>query len=247
VSAIVFNSYLSRDQHVAFGIDSTKCVVIPNGFDTTVWCPDKNERATVRQTLGIPCNARVVGHVGRYHPLKDQATLLGAMQTVMLRHPNVYLLLIGRDVSPDNSNLKEYFDRLPMDRVYVTGERLDVPCLVRAMDVLCLSSRSEAFPNVLGEAMACGVVCVTTDAGDARVIVGETGLVVPIGDHNALARALSEVIGKDESELKSLGSRARDRITQHYSITEAASTYQNLLSANNLTPLKSWSNRNDTV
>lgn len=231
VSAIVFNSAVSREQHTAFGITAPRTLVIPNGFDTALWCPDAKERDIVRQSLGISRGARVVGHVARYHPIKDQATLLKAMQPVMLECQQAHLLLIGREVAPSNPSLKEYFDSLPMDRVHVMEERFDVQRLLQALDVFCLSSRSEAFPNVLGESMASGVVCVTTDVGDARLIVGETGSIVPAGDAAAMANALRALLEKDESELEALGSMARSRILQRYSIAAAVKSYQDLLSS----------------
>lgn len=231
VAAVVYNSQLSREQHTAFGICSANSVVIPNGFDTAAWCPNEGERIALRQAIGIPLDARVVGHVGRYHPLKDQTSLLRAMHSVLSRDSRVHLVLIGREVSPDNPALKGYFDELPIGRVHVLGERLDVPRLMRAMDVFCLSSRSEAFPNVLGEAMASGVVCVTTDAGDARLIVGEAGRVVPIGDADALAQALLEVVGKADADLFSLGAKARERIVKNFAINEAVSAYRRIVCA----------------
>lgn len=231
VAAVVYNSQLSREQHTAFGIRSANSFVIPNGFDTVTWCPDESERAALRQALGIPSDARVVGHVGRYHPLKDQASLLRAIHSVLSRDSRVHLLLIGRELSPDNQALKKYFDELPIGRVHVLGERLDVPLLMRAMDVFCLSSRSEAFPNVLGEAMASGVVCVSTDAGDARLIVGESGRVVPIGDVGALAQALWEMLEKDDADLISLGANARERIVKNFSMNHALSAYRRIIHA----------------
>ena len=232
VVTVVYNSHLSREQHTAFGILSANSVVIPNGFDTVTWCPDEGERAALRQALGIPLDARVVGHVGRYHPLKDQISLLRAMHSVLSQDSRIHLLLIGREVSPENPTLKGHFDELPMGRVHVLGERLDVPRLMRAMDVFCLSSRSEAFPNVLGEAMASGVVCVTTDAGDARLIVGESGCVVPIGDAGALAQAILEIMRKDEAELVSLAGKARERIVKIFSMSETLSAYRRIICKN---------------
>jgi glycosyltransferase involved in cell wall biosynthesis len=229
VGAIIYNSQLSRHQHTEFGIYAAESMVIPNGFDTVTWHPDANDRAALRQILGIPLDARVVGHVGRYHALKDQANLLEAMRLVMQRHTNVHLLLIGREVGPTNPILKEYFEHLPLDRVHALGECLDVHLLMRVMDVFCLSSRSEAFPNVLGEAMSSGVVCTTTDAGDARLIVGETGHVVPIRDGRALAQSLLELVEKDGEELISLGIKARQRIVQNFSMDETLRAYRRVI------------------
>jgi glycosyltransferase involved in cell wall biosynthesis len=92
-----------------------------------------------------------------------------------------------------------------------------------AFDVLTLSSAfGEGFPNVLIEAMACGVPCVTTDVGDSRVIVGDGGFVVPPGDAAALAKSWMHVLGAD---LVGLAQRARTRAIEHYSIDRICGLY----------------------
>ena len=229
VAAIIYNSQLSNKQHADFGIQSINSFTIPNGFNTAEWRPSDVDRNKLRDELGIPLSARVIGNIARYHPLKDHATLLRAMRWVMINNPNVHLLLLGRDVDAKNPQLTEYFDELPMNRVHVMGEQNDVYKLVPAMDIFCLSSRSEAFPNVLGEAMSSGVVCVTTDVGDAKLIVGEAGFVVPVSDHVTLATILLKIAEKDHFQIEYLGKQARSHILQNYSMERMVESYQKLL------------------
>lgn len=96
---------------------------------------------------------------------------------------------------------------------------------MRAFDILCLSSRAEGFPNVLGEAMATGVPCVTTDVGDARAIVGATGWVVPPRDSTALAQALRSALDASADEVQSRGYAARSRIQNDFSIAAIVGRY----------------------
>ncbi len=229
VWTIVYNSHVSCQQHGAFGIQSQRCMVIANGFDLDRWRPDPNDRGDVRAELHIPAGSPVVGHVARYHPLKDQKVFLEAMRCVMVKNPIVHLILVGRNVDPSNPALADYFDLLPMERVHVLGERFDVERLMRAMDVFCLSSRSEAFPNVIGEAMASGVACVVTDAGDSGYIVGESGRVVPVGDANALAVGIASFVSMKAEFLEHLGMTARLSIEQRFGIGKTAASYRSLI------------------
>jgi glycosyltransferase involved in cell wall biosynthesis len=100
---------------------------------------------------------------------------------------------------------------------------------MQAMDVLATSSAwGEAFPNVLGEAMACGVPCVATDVGDSREIVGDSGLVVPPRDSEALADGLKTVIRKTVQERQALGRAARQRVQARYSLDSVVAQYVDL-------------------
>jgi glycosyltransferase involved in cell wall biosynthesis len=92
----------------------------------------------------------------------------------------------------------------------------DMPAAYSTFDVAVSSSKGEGFPNVVGEAMACGVPCVVTDVGDSSWIVGNAGHSVPSGDPKALADAIEPFI-IDEQKRKSLGEKARARISEKFS------------------------------
>jgi glycosyltransferase involved in cell wall biosynthesis len=100
-----------------------------------------------------------------------------------------------------------------------------VPELMRGCDLLCLSSRSEGFPNVVGEAMSTGVPVVTTDVGDARALVGDTGWVAPPRSPDALAEKLDSALSLAPDAVRDHGRRARWRIEQHYSISSISQEY----------------------
>lgn len=227
--AIIYNSKLSRAQHERFGIAINRGVVIPNGFDSNLLRPDLTSGAEVRRELGIDPDALVVGHVARFHPMKDHAGFLRAAVEVAKQVTEARFLLVGREVGPNNPALTGIIPPDLMPQFIFSGERQDVPRLMQAMDVLCSSSSwGEAFPNVLGEAMACGVPCVATDVGDCASIVGETGIIVPPSDSKALARALTNMLGKSPKALAALGQDARQRIDAHYSIEVIVDSYTKL-------------------
>jgi glycosyltransferase involved in cell wall biosynthesis len=113
----------------------------------------------------------------------------------------------------------------------VLGYRSDIEYLLPVVDVLCLSSAfGEGFPNVLGEAMACGIPCVSTDVGDARSIVGDTGLIVPVRDPASLAHAIIDLIDRGPAARGHLGRAARERIEAEYSLPRIVEQYAALYS-----------------
>jgi glycosyltransferase involved in cell wall biosynthesis len=113
-----------------------------------------------------------------------------------------------------------------LNNTHLLGLRNDMPELMAAMDVLTSSSYGEAFPNVLGEAMACGVLCAVTDVGDSAYIVGDTGRVVASGDMAGLAAALEALLALPPAEKTALGERAHARVAEHFEIGKVVGQYE---------------------
>lgn len=228
VDTIIYNSRVSRRQHEAFGFESARGLVVPNGFDLKCLKPNNVVGEAIRQKLGIPRTAQVIGHVARFHPMKDHVSFLRAAVHIASVIPNVRFLVVGRDVSLENPALAGIVPAEFIDRFIFPGECLDAYRLMHAMDVFCLSSWSEAFPNVLGEAMACGVPCVTTDVGDCANIVENTGVVVPPSDSKALAQGLLAMLEKPDEMRRALGRAARERVECHYGLDSVVAQYIDL-------------------
>lgn len=229
LSRIVYCSEASRVQHEAIGYPSHKSVYIPNGFDCQRFVPDPEARRRLRAALGLDEDTVLIGNVARFHPIKNHVGMIQAFSSIAERHPRARLLFAGLGLSAENGPLMQAIRRVGHeDRIILLGERDDIPRVFAALDLLLLGSRSEGFPNVLGEAMACGVPCVTTDVGDAARIVGDTGLVAPAGDDAAMAMALERALSYSEGERKALGMRARSRIVDNYSMAVVAGRYASL-------------------
>lgn len=223
--AIIYNSQLSRFQHEAFGYCTSRGYVIPNGFDLAQFRPNPEMRQAVREEVGIPESTFLVGHVARFHPMKDHANFLRAASRLIQRHNSVQFLVCGREINKENKELVSLVSEIPSERLHMLGERRDIEALMAAMDVFCLSSWSEAFPNVLGEAMASGIPCVATDVGDSARIVGDTGMVIPAHDNGALVEALEQMIALPAEKRRVLGCAARQRIEEKYSIDTVVARY----------------------
>lgn len=222
----------SADVHAAFGYDRKRMVVIPNGYDLSVFRPDPIARQQVRGELAIDDTQCVVGFVARYDPLKDHANLLSALSQAARSGRRPVCLLIGTDMDRANAALIAQLRELGLaDSVILLGQRNDVPRLMNALDVHILSSSSEAFPNVLAEAMACGTPCVSTDVGDAREIVGDSGWIVPPRDAAALGEAISAAIDLYQGAPDAWRARqaaARAHVEANFSIERMVSAYSSV-------------------
>jgi glycosyltransferase involved in cell wall biosynthesis len=200
--------------------------VIQNGVDSTTFAPDVEARAITRHALGLAATDFVIGLVGRFNPAKDHATFLRATELILKARSNVVFVLAGQDVTVQNQELTGCMtDGTDMSRYRFLGPREDIDNIYRSLDVLCSSSAWEAFPLVLGEAMACGVPCIATDVGDCRSIVGDTGIIVPPRDTPALARAILAFMDMANPDRKELGTRARRRVVERFDVREMAAAY----------------------
>ena len=216
----------ARRVHVEAGYAADRFIVVPNGFDLASFRPDAGARVSVRSELGIDENAPLVGIVARFHPQKNIEGFVEAATVVARRRPDVRFLLAGNGLDAQNTILQAAIrNSMAAERFHLLGRRQDIPRLMAALDVLVLSSHGEAFPNVVGEGMACGLPCVVTDAGDAAEIVGDTGRVVRTGDMAGLARETLAILDLPGAERQSLGLKSRDRVRQHYDIVRVVKAY----------------------
>jgi glycosyltransferase involved in cell wall biosynthesis len=227
--AIIYNSRQSAAQHERQGYDSSKTVVIPNGFDCELFRPRPEMAAWLRQETGISDGRVVIGLISRNHPHKDPGNLIRATALLVGRGIDVHVVLVGPGFDAGDAVLAGAIERADIaGRVSLLGERPDISEIAAGLDIAVLSSATEAFPNVLGEAMACGVPCVATDVGDSAWIVGRTGIVVPPRDSEALADALGRLVALGGEGRRQLGAAARARVIENFEIDDIVGRYQGL-------------------
>jgi glycosyltransferase involved in cell wall biosynthesis len=204
--------------------------VIPNGFDLSRFRPHAEARLRLRKHLGLASDAEVIGMIARFMPgEKDHATFLEAAARLRRRRAGVHFLLCGRGMSSDNVKLvAEISGRGLTESVHLLGERDDIPEVTAALDVATLASLVEGFPNVVGEAMACGVPVVATDVGDCREIIGDAGIVVPPRDPEALAEAWRNLLEAGREGRERIGLRGRERVAELYELGKIVRQYEDL-------------------
>ena len=225
---IVCCSRASMETHAAIGYDRERMVVIPNGFDTSLFAPDSGARGSVREELGLDRDAILVGLVARYHPQKDHATFLRAAGILHEEMPGVRFVLCGKGVTADNIDLAGMIGEADLeDTAFLLGRRADIPQIQASLDIASSSASSgEGFPNIIGEAMSCGVPCVVTDVGDSSEIVGDFGIVVEPGDPEALAAGWKKILAMNREARAGLGEKARERIEKNYEIGAVTARYE---------------------
>jgi glycosyltransferase involved in cell wall biosynthesis len=227
--AIVCCSEAVRTAHESIGYDSRKLLVVRNGYDTELFRPDERAAVSVRTELGIPQECPLVTLAARFHPQKDHRCFLDAAAVVHEAWPEVHYVLCGEGVVKENATLAKWIeDRKLAERVHLLGRIDHVQRVMAASTVVASSSVGEAMANVIGEAMACGAVCVVTDVGDSARVVGDAGFVVPANDPPALGRCLLFALGLDLEARRALGTAARRRIEDHFSLSRTVSAYEEL-------------------
>lgn len=227
---ILTNSVEARSFHVKLGYRSSGWNVIPNGFDLDRFRPDPAARAFLLRELGLEREPDpfLIGFMARYDPMKDHATFIEAASRLLERGRDVHLVLAGTGVDPRNEALVRRIPARWERRFHLCGRRDDIERVTAGLDVASLASHGEGFPNVVCEAMSCGVPCVVVDVGDSARIVGDPRLVVPPRHPEALANALESVMNMPHETRKELGRAARHRIQTRFDIRRIADAYEML-------------------
>ena len=226
-SKIISNSTSARQSHIEVGYKADKIHVIANGFDLERFFPDKALRSAFRSRHNIDETTPLVGLVARFDPVKNHAGFFEAAQTIHEAMPDVRFVLAGTYITSKNQTLMAMIDKAGLQqKTYLLGEQNDIASIMNGIDVLISSAHAEAFPNVLGEAMACGTPCVATDVGDCKTIIGDTGGVVDAGDMKALARETIAILSLSTKEKEIYSIAAHKHIYSHYEIGKTASDFK---------------------
>lgn len=195
VKLIIANSEAGKNYALANGFPANKTIVIPNGIDIDCFKPDAALRNKVRAEWSIQRDVILIGVVARLDPMKDLPVFFQATQKIIEQYDTVRFVCVGDGPEPYKSELRNFADLVGLSgKVIWAGTRNDMTAVYNSLDILVSSSCSEGFPNVIAEAMACGVPCVVTDVGDSRFIVGDMGFIVPPKEPDLLADKLIEMI-----------------------------------------------------
>lgn len=206
-AGIIVNSFAGKSFHIQIGYKPQKWVYFPNGINTSEWRPNLNTRKRLRETLNIPESAFVFGLVARVDPMKDHAGFLIAARQILKEEKNIYFILAGRGT--ENIQIQPPFKH----HIICLGERKDIKNLLQSFDVTVLCSKfGEGFPNVLMESMASGIPCISTDVGDASLILGPTGWLVAPNNTTELTSSFREALRTPTEKLRAMQKHGRNRI-----------------------------------
>lgn len=226
--AVIYNSHAGRQSHIErAGFSDHNALVIPNGFDTAIFSPSQDARLCLRRELGVDPETPIIGMVAGYRPPKDHCNFIAAAAKVAHHASEPHFLLVGSGT--DSPELKQLIaESGAANRFHLFAETQRVDCITAALDVAVSASYVEGFSNALGEALCCEVPCVATDVGDSAKIVGESGLIVPPRDSDALATAILNLLAMPARARQVMGQRGRENMIRNYSIQAITSRYHAL-------------------
>jgi len=223
---IITNSRAALTEYQLKGY--TKLHHIPNAIDTERFKPNPKARARIRNKLGIPNSAPLIGLFARIHPMKDHVTFLKAVKILIEKKPRARFICAGSTslgYSDLETSIKSTATTLGLDEhVFWLGSRNDPELLMAACDLTTLTSDSgEGFPNSVAESIACGIPCVSTDIGDSANIVSNFAPVVPAKNPQALALAWESILSSDSINQSQIALEMRQSIADRFSCNTIAS------------------------
>jgi len=212
---IICNSRKAAETLVErYSFDPGKVFTVHNGISTDDFFKETGIAGKART------GQKVVGTVGRLHPSKNHRLFLDAARLVLERTGSGHLKFIIIGDGESRGELERHAQRSGIaDNVVFAGERMDVPAMLKGMDVFVMSSLYEGLSNAIMEAMLAGLPVVATDAGGNRELVvdGETGFLCPLDDASSLAERILYLLGNGR-EAVLMGARGRERVIREFSV-----------------------------
>ncbi len=215
VDKIIANSHASVKFHKNMGFNVSKATVVHNGINVDRFKPSDEERVTFRKEHGLNDDDIALGIVSRVSYMKGYPILAKSMKKLMSEYPNVRLFAVGGGEEAIKQECIELLGEYN-ERVTWFGEQKSVESnFFNGLDIYTSSSVfGEGFSNSIAEAMCCELPIVATKVGDSHIVVGDTGNMVKSEDVDSLYQGIKEMI---ESDYKSKGKLARERIVENFS------------------------------
>jgi len=230
-SKIISNSYFAKKAHIAIGYNAKNFTVIDNGYSYTKKSDHNNLKIELAKKYNFKNNIPILAMVARFDPHKDHENLIAALSILADKNIKFTCLLVGTDMVSSNRVLASLIEQYNIgEMVRLIGRYENIFEVMSFIDIHVLSSAAESFPNVLAEAMLVGTPCVSTDVGDAKRIIGNTGWLAPANNPVFLASKIETAI----SEIKNTinwnirKQSCVERIENKYSMRSMTSSFDNL-------------------
>jgi glycosyltransferase involved in cell wall biosynthesis len=201
-------------------------IAMHNGIDCNIFTFDINERERLREKYNLN-NKRVFIHIGRFTEAKNHINLLIAYKNILEKFSDINLVLVGdgelRTQIEDfilNNNLSQ--------NVSLLGIQKNISSLLSMSDIFVLSSSWEGLPLVIGEAMSCERIVVSTDCGGVSEVLGDCGFLVEPKNNQVLTEAMKKAYYLNEQEAKNIGKIARKRVLDKYSLDSVVREWENI-------------------
>lgn len=222
-TGIINNSKNSIQEHIESGYINNNLIYIPNGFDIQIFKPNSHGYLQFREKYNLPKDCIIIGMIARFDPMKDHQTFIEAAGILAKENKNVYFVCAGKDVNKENVALQVAINKHDLqEKIILLGLQKNLHQLYPAFDYLAQTSIfGEGFPNVVAEAMACGVACFVTDVGDSLTVIGDCGHIIEKQDAKQIANTWQKVIQQNNVNRDKI----RARIVDYFSIEKCISAY----------------------
>ena len=211
------------------GFPRQRVFMIPNGVDTDRFCPSPASRAPFRQSLQVPEDTPLVGIVAALREEKNHSQFLAAARDILRLYPDTRFVIVGD--GPMRSSIEQEIGDLGLQRfVHLLGTRSDTPSILAALDVFALTSKNEANPVSILEALSCGVPVVSTNVGSVHetVLDGQTGFLTKPGRSEETADAIIRLLG-NKTLSAAFGRNGREHVQQSWSLAAMVTGYERLI------------------
>ena len=218
---IICNSELSIKQHKAFGFKKKNFIFIPNGIDLNKF--NFKFRKKDRDKINI-------AHIARFHPMKNHALALKVSHEIIKKNDKVKFFFMGKNVNFKNSFFKKNIDhKLINKKIFLLGEKKNINIFLRDIDILISTSLwGEGFPNVILEASAMGIPCVSTNIGDAKKILINGYLINNTNDYKLFTNIINKIIGNDIKNSDVKYNKTIAHINKKFSIKNICYEYEKI-------------------
>lgn len=226
---ITSNSNQAVVDHIKCGYCSSIFKVIPNGFDLTKF----NHKINIRNSLSLDNDVVLIAHIARYHPVKNHIGFIEAAKLINFNYPNIHFIMIGQGIDYSNKivvdKIKEYN---LYHRFHLLGLLKNINEIISNFNFLVSTSYLEGFPNIIGEAMANNVICISTNVGDCSEIIDKYGFITQDTTSLSISNSILEAINMTNEEINNMKMNAKARIETKYNINYISNEYLRLYNFN---------------
>ena len=226
--SVIYCAAAAKYSHQRFGYRG-RAHVIPNGVNTELYQPNNEDRKAFRVELNISADIILIGMVARHHPQKGHADFINMAAQLAAKHEALRFVLIGEGMDSSNTAITQLLEKNSLEnKLLLAGYQRNIPKVMNGLDIYVSASLGEGWPNVLAEAMSCGLPCVATDVGDTKNILGDVGVLAKPACPTDLALGVESFLSLGDKLFEQRKVESRQRIVDNFPINQSVMQYQNL-------------------
>ena len=226
---IIYCSKISLKEHEMIGYNKKKSHLIYNGVDINIFKPTRQNKD--KKALKSKKDIFKIGMVARFNHYKNHIGLIDVMKLLELNDIKFHCYLIGKNIDSKNKILVDYIHKLGISNKFsLLGYKDNMPDILNMLDLHILLTYSESFPNVIAEAMSCGVPCISSNEGEAKKIISKNGYILKGNNKKEVFDKIIQIINikKNNSEWVKLKRNCKMHIEKNFSLQLMIDNYNRL-------------------